>query len=261
MVDGLWFLSTGLVLTQAVRLLAGPLSERANDADAYYTLLARLPWMEAGTVLTVLALALALLGGRTHLDRRIVAGATAAATVLALALGGLNPVIAGAGVLAVGLSLVPGLAARTGWGGWTGLIALILVVATVAQTLAPEAAFLFLWSGLLAAGVAVVVAFTDPGLTRARSLAPIAAAVVIGGGWLMGMSHPVFLGIGMDLPGVLAVMGLLVLMLARPLAPGSNTARRLLTAALAVLAIGCALSFTARVVEPMPPVGAAAATT
>jgi hypothetical protein len=65
----------------------------------------------------------------------------------------------------------------------------------------------------------------------------------------------------MDLPGVLAVMGLLVLMLARPLAPGSNTARRLLTAALAVLAIGCALSFPARVVEPMPPVGAAAATT
>ena len=33
-VDGLWFLSTGLVLTQVVRLLAGPMSGRAESADA-----------------------------------------------------------------------------------------------------------------------------------------------------------------------------------------------------------------------------------
>ncbi|MBU4135354.1 MAG: M20/M25/M40 family metallo-hydrolase, partial [Alphaproteobacteria bacterium] len=63
-VDGLWFLSTGLVLTQLVRLMAGPMSGRAESADAYYTLLARLPWMEAGAALTVLAVALALFGGR-----------------------------------------------------------------------------------------------------------------------------------------------------------------------------------------------------
>ncbi|MEY3841508.1 MAG: hypothetical protein RLZZ542_618 [Pseudomonadota bacterium] len=33
-VDGLWFLSTGLVLTQFVRVLAGPMSGRAESADA-----------------------------------------------------------------------------------------------------------------------------------------------------------------------------------------------------------------------------------
>jgi hypothetical protein len=251
-IDGLWFLSSGLVLTQAVRLLAGPLSARADNADAYYALLARLPWMEAGAVLTVLALALVLWGGRTWMDRRIVAGVIAATTVLALVVGGVSPVIAGAGVIAVGLSLAPGLAARTAWGGWTGLIALVLVVATAVQTVAPEGAFLFLWTGLLAALVAVGVAFADPGLTRARSLVPLAVAVAIGGGWLMGLSHPVFLGIGMDLPGVLVVMGLLVLLLARPLGPQTGTARPLLMAALAVLVIGGALSFSARFVEPMP---------
>jgi hypothetical protein len=238
--------------TQAVRLLAGPLSARADNADAYYALLARLPWMEAGAVLTVLALALVLWGGRTWMDRRIVAGVIAATTVLALVVGGVSPVIAGAGVIAVGLSLAPGLAARTAWGGWTGLIALVLVVATAVQTVAPEGAFLFLWTGLLAALVAVGVAFADPGLTRARSLVPLAVAVAIGGGWLMGLSHPVFLGIGMDLPGVLVVMGLLVLLLARPLGPQTGTARPLLMAALAVLVIGGALSFSARFVEPMP---------
>jgi len=256
MIDGLWFVSTGLVLTHAVRLLAGPMSARADSADVYYTLLARLPWMEAGTVLTVLALALALLGGRTRPDRRIVAGAMAAATAVTLAFGGFDPVIVGvilgAGVIAVGLSLVPGLAARTTWGGWTGLIALILVFATAAQAVAPEAALLFLWTGLLAALVAAAVAFADPGLGRARSLAPVAVVVVIGGGWLMGLSHPVFLGIGMDLPGVLVVMGLLVLMLARPLGPDRASARPLLMVALAVLLVGGALSFTARIVEPMP---------
>jgi len=259
MIDGLWFLSTGLVLTQGVRLLAGPISARADSADAYYALLARLPWMEAGAVLTVLALMLALLGGRARPDRRVVAGAIAAATVATVALGGVNLIVIGAGAIAIGLSLAPGLAARTAWGGWTGLIALILVVATAAQAAAPETAFLFLWTGLLAATVAAVAAFADPGLTRPRSLASVAVAVVLGGGWLMGLSHPVFLGIGMDLPGVLALMGLLVLMLVRPLNPERAMERPLLMIALAVLVIGGGLSLTARAMEPMPAVDAPSA--
>jgi hypothetical protein len=252
MIDGLWFLSTGLVLTQGVRLLAGPMSARAESADVYYTLLARLPWMEAGVVLTVLSLMLALLGGRARPDRRVVAGAVAAATLATVVLGGVNLIVIGAGAVAVGLSLVPGLAARTAWGGWTGLIALILVVATAAQAAAPETAFLFLWTGLLTAFVAAVAAAADPGLTRLRSLAPIAVAVVLGGGWLMALSHPVFLGIGMDLPGVLVLMGLLVLMLVRPLSPERTMARPLLMIALAVLALGGGLSLTARWIEPIP---------
>src|SRR5690606_1460661 len=109
-VDGAWFLASGLVLTQAVRVLAGPMSGRADSAEAYYTLLARLPWMEAGVALAVLALAMGLMGGRARPDRRVTAGALAAAALLALVLGGLNPVVIGAAVVAIGLSLLPGLA-------------------------------------------------------------------------------------------------------------------------------------------------------
>ena len=250
-IDGLWFLSTGLVLTQLVRLLAGPLSGRAESADAYYTLLARLPWMEAGAALTVLAVALALFGGRTRPDRRIVAGLIAVAAVVALILGGLNPIVIGAAIVAVGLSLFPGLAARSTWGGWTGLIGLILVLATAAQAFAPEAAFLFVWTGLLAALAAALAAVLDPGLTRPRSLAPAAVAAVLGGAWIMGQAHTVFLGIGMDLPGVLVLLGLLILMLIRPLSPGTGLSRPLLIAAAAALILGSGLSVAAQVTEPM----------
>src|SRR5690606_25377953 len=135
--DGLWFLAAGLVLTHAVRTLAGPMAQRAESAEAYYTLLARLPWMEAGAALTVLALGMALLGGRGRPDRRLTAGALAVAALAGLALGGFaNPIIIGAAVVAVGLSRAPGLAARTAWGGWTGLIALVLGVGAIAQTFA-----------------------------------------------------------------------------------------------------------------------------
>ncbi len=250
-VDGLWFLSTGLVLTQLVRLLAGPLSGRAESADAYYTLLARLPWMEAGAALTVLAVALALFGGRTRLDRRIFAGAIALAAVAAVILGGVNVIVIVAAVIAAGLSLFPGLAARSTWGGWTGLIGLILILGTLAQALAPEAAFLFVWTGLLAALAAALAAFLDPGLTRPRSLAPVAVAAVLGTGWIMGLAHTVFLGIGMDMPGVLVLLGLLVLMLMRPLSPEQGLARPLLIAAAAALILGAGLSVAAQVTEPM----------
>lgn len=252
-VDGLWFLSAGLVLAGAVRTLAGPMAGRAGGAEAYYTLLARLPWIEAGAALTVLALGMALLGGRTRPDRRVTAGALGLAAVVAVVLGGPGPVVIGAAVLAIGLSLLPGLSARTVWGGWTGLIALVLGLGAVAQLLAPETAFLFLWPGLLAAAVAALAAVLDPGLTRPKALLPAAVAVGLGGGWLVGLSHPVFLGIGMDQPGVLALMGLLILMLARPLSPERGVVRPWLMAALAVLLLGAALSGWARVAEPVQP--------
>jgi hypothetical protein len=258
--DGVWFLAVGLVLTHLVRTLAGPMTQRTDSAEAYYTLLARLPWMEAGAALTVLALGMALLGGRSRPDQRITAGAVAVAAIAGLALGGFsNPIVIGASIVAVGLSLFPGLAARTAWGGWIGLIALVLVVGVVAQTVAPEAAFLFLWPGLLAAAVAALAAVLDPGLTRAPSLIPISLAAVLGGGWLIGLSHPVFLGIGLDLPGVLVLMGLLVLMLVRPLSPERGTVRPWLMAALAVLVLGAAVSGWGRVAQPMPPAAPAVA--
>ncbi|WP_298745742.1 M20/M25/M40 family metallo-hydrolase [uncultured Brevundimonas sp.] len=250
--DGVWFVATGLVLTQAVRSLGGPMTQRADSADAYYALLARLPWIEAGAALTVLALAMAVLGGRARPDRRLGAAAVAAVAALALALGGPAPLVIGASVVAIGLSLAPGLAARTAWGGWIGLILLGLVIGAVAQAAAPQTAFLFLWPGLLAAAAAALAVVMDPGLTRTRSLAAVAAATALGGGWLAGLSHPVFLGVGLDRPGVLVLTGLLVLMLARPLSPERGAVRPWLMAALAVLVIGAAVSGGARVASPMP---------
>jgi hypothetical protein len=251
MVDGLWFLTSGLVLTHVVRLAGGPLSARAESADAYYTLLARLPWLEAGVALAVLALMLAVLGGRARPDRRVTAGALAALTALTLVLDGVNPLILGAGAVAIGLSLAPGLAARSVWGGWTGLIGLALVFAAAAQAAAPGTAFLFVWPALLAGLAAVAAAALDPGLTRPKSLAVIALATVLGGAWLIGMAHPVFLGIGMDLPGVLALLGLLGLMLVRPFSPERAVERPLLMIALGVLVLGAGLSAYGRIAEPM----------
>jgi hypothetical protein len=74
---------------------------------------------------------------------------------------------------------------------------------------------------------------------------------VLGGGWILAQAHGVFLGVGMDLPGVLVLLGLLVLMLVRPLSPGQGLARPLLVAAAAALLIGGGLSVAAQFMEPM----------
>ena len=248
--DGLWFLSTAVVLAQAVRIIAGPMTARAASADIYYTLLARLPWMEAATALTVLAVGLVLLAGRDRIDRRVIAAVTGVAAGAALIFGGFSPVVLAMAVLAIGLSLVPGLASRTVWGGWLGLIALTLGLGLIVQTLAPEAALIFVWPGLLAATAAAITAFAGPGLDRPAGLAPSAVAGVLGGAWLIGMAHVVFLGVGMDLPGALALIGLLVLMLLRPLAPTAGLARAVLVAAVAALLIATGVSAAARWAEP-----------
>ena len=252
-VDGLWFLSTGLVLAQAVRLLGGPMAARAESADAYYVLLARLPWLEAGVAAALLALVLVLVGGRRRLDRRWLAGGVALVAVAAMVYGGFDPVLAGAGGVAAGLSAFPGLSARSAWGGWSGLIALVLVLGAAAQAAAPATAFLLLWPGLLAAAAAGLAATLDPGLTRWPSLASAALAAVVGVGWVISLGHPVFLGVGMDLPGALALLALLAAMLLRPMEPGVGMRRALLVAAAAVLVLGSAASLTARFVEPMTP--------
>jgi hypothetical protein len=57
---------------------------------------------------------------------------------------------------------------------------------------------------------------------------------------VLAMAHPVFLGVGMDLPGVLAVLGLLALTALRPLAP--NASRVLAVLSAAVLLSGAAVA-------------------
>lgn len=248
--DGLWFLATAVVLAQSVRVIAGPMTARATSADVYYTLLARLPWMEAATALTVLAVGLVLLAGRDRIDRRGVAAVIALATVGALVLGGFSIVVLVMALLAIGLTLVPGLASRTVWGGWLGLIALTLGLGLIVQTIAPEAALVFVWPGLLAAAAAAITAFSGPGLDRPAGLAPSAVAGVLGGAWLIGLGHFVFLGVGMDLPGAMALIGLLVLMLVRPLAPAPGLTRAVLVAAAAGLLIAGGVAAAGRWAEP-----------
>lgn len=251
--SGLWLLSSGLVLAQAVRVLGGPIGRRVDSPETYYTLLRRLPWMEAGVGLAMLAVVLMLLAGRGRMGRRLVAGVLVAAGLLAAILGGFDPVGAGALVVALALTFWPRGEDEGRWGGWLGLIGLVLLAGAVAQAAAPEAAHLLIWPGLAAALAAAATALIGARLTRWAALAPAVAAGVLVGGWLLGYGHGVFLGIGMDLPGALGLIALLLAMLVRPLAPERKGARGLAVGAAVCLVLACGLSLSGRVAEPAPP--------
>ncbi|MFA4939687.1 M20/M25/M40 family metallo-hydrolase [Brevundimonas sp.] len=243
---GLWLVATGLVVAQTARVLAGPVGSRIESAETYYTLLRRLPWMEVGVGLTILAASLILTAGRAAVGRRVVAIVIAMCAVLALAVGGLNPVVIGAAVVAVLMTLWPAGADETPWGGWLGLIVLVLIVGAVVQAFAPEAAFLFIWTGLAAALAAASAALIGARLVRWTALAPAVVATVVVGGWLLVQAHGVFLGVGMDLPGALGLIALLMVMTARPLAPTSAGGMKVLSVLVAVCLIaGCGMALAA----------------
>jgi len=251
MLSGLWVMTTGIAVAQGVRVLAGPLTARAESADVYYTLLRRLPWMEAGTGLAMAAVALALLAGRQALGPKLLAGVVVLAVAASLILGGFDPVTLGAGGVAIALTAWPHSAPKTVWGGWLGLIALIFVLGCAVQGAAPEAALILIWPALLAAGAAAASAVIGARLENPRALIPPVVATVVGGAWILAMAHQVFLGVGMDLPGALAILTVLVLLFLAPLAPrGKGT---LAAAAAACLILACGLSLTARFAEPAPP--------
>lgn len=252
LLGGVWMLATGLVLAKAVRLLAGPLSSHAETPDIYYVLLARLPWIEAGAALCVLAVGLAALAGPKAIGRTVLAGIIVFAAAAATLLGGFDPIVLGAAVVSLGLGLWSQGAARSAWGGWLGLILLVLVLGAGVQAVAPGAALLLIWPGLLAAIAAAASALISPRLASRAALIPPAVATALGGAWVVSLSHPVFLGIGMDMPGVFAALALLVLMFARPLT-SSDQAMRLAAAAAVCLVLACGLSLAARFAEPMTP--------
>lgn len=255
---GLWLVASALVVAQAVRALAGPVGRRIDTPDTYYTLLRRLPWMEAGAGLVVLAATLALLAGRARIGRRTLAAVLIGAAVLASALGGLNAILIGAAAVAVVLTFWPDGQDESRWGGWLGLIVLVLTIGAVGQIFAPEAAFVFIWSGLAAALAAATAALIGARLERGRALIPAVVATIVAGGWMLGLGHFVFLGVGMDLPGALGVIALLIVVQAWPLAPVGGRASRVLSAVgAACLVLACGVSLTARWAEPAPPPGAA----
>lgn len=254
--SGLWLVASALVVAQAVRVLAGPVGRRIDTPDTYYTLLRRLPWMEAGVGLAVLAAALALLAGRARVGRRTLAAILIGAAVTASALGGLNAILIGATAVAVLLTFWPGGQDEPTWGGWLGLIVLVLIIGAVAQAFAPEAAFVFIWSGLAAALAAAASALIGARLERRGALIPAAVATIVTGGWMLGLGHFVFLGVGMDLPGALGVIALLIVVQARPLGPvGGRACRVLAVVGAACMVLACGVSLAARWAEPAPPPG------
>jgi len=249
-VDGLWLLTTGIVLAQATRLLAGPLAARAGSPGDYYVLLNRLPWMEAGTALTLLTLLLALLSGARHKYSRTTALFTLGFIGLALIIGGFSPVIFVTGLIATGLSLWPLRRVPSIWGSWLGLIVLITLCGAALQALAPEAALILTWPALVAALVAAILALTQSDLDRPRALILTALAAIVMVAWLMGLAHLVFLGIGIDLPGSLALFGLLIALFLRPLSPAPGQMRKVMAVAGLSLVLACGLNLGARWAEP-----------
>lgn len=247
--DGLWLMAGAVVVGQAVRVLAGPVGSRVQSAETYYTLLRRLPVLEAGAALAIAGVAMAVVAGRGRIGRRVTAGVIAAAAVLATALGGFSALVFGAAVVAIGLSLWPAGEDETPWGGWLGLILLVLILGGGVQFIAPEAAFLFLWPGLVAAIAAALTAVVGVRLSSWRALIASAVTTAVVGGWLLVQGHGVFLGVGMDLPGALGLIALLVVLLARPLAPTSAGGVRLLKGLAGVsMAAGCVLALSARLI-------------
>ena len=79
------------------------------------------------------------------------------------------------------------------------------------------------------------------------------------GGWLAGLGHFIFLGVGMDQPGALGLIALLILILARPLAPAATSSdpasaklavHTLAAMGAAALILGAGLSLAGRHAEP-----------
>lgn len=243
--DGVWFISASLILCQALRLLAAPLS----GSGQYYILLRRLPWMEASAALAVLALAFILMSGARAEYRRILGYGLAGLTLLVNLVGDASPLMIGAGAVAAVLSLWPGAASRTLWGGWIGGVMLAFVLGVVLQVVAPQAALILIWPVLLAVAVMSLTAALFPALSEMRGLIAPAIATVIAGAWLMGYGHLVFLGIGISLPGALGLIGFLVLLFVRPLVPARDDYWLTILAVVFLLA-SAALGAGSRLAEP-----------
>lgn len=249
MLDGIWFLSASLVLSQGVRMLAGPLQTRIDGVSYYYTLLRRLPWMEAATALVVLGLAFVLMSGARASHRRVLGYGLAIVTLLVTVIGKSGPVYIGAGAIAAVLSMWPGASARTMWGGWTGTAALAFVLGCALQGFAPQVALIVTWPLLLAVIAMSISATLSPSLSELRGLVAPAVATIVGGAWLMGYGHFMFLALGITLPGALGLIGFLTLLFLRPLVPARGD-HWLTGMALVLLLVAVGLSGTSRLAEP-----------
>ena len=197
--SGLWLLAAGFVLAMAMRGLAGPSLSRAWAPELYYAMLRRLPWLEAGVVLGLLACMLILFGSGEG-RRRLTAGVLALAAIITAVLYEVSVVVLVVALIAAAGALWSGWSRAGRVSAWTGLIALMLVLAAVVQIVAPTGAFLFAWPVLGAALAAAIGTLIDPRLERHVSLWPAVIVTAVLGGWLLTWGHGAFLGIGMRWP-------------------------------------------------------------
>lgn len=252
--DALFAALAAFTLAYAVRGLAGPMGDRYGAGpDLYYTMLRRLPWIEAGLGLALLGLLIALLAGRTLVRPVWWAGGLALAAGVAVLAGGLNLIVLAVAGLAAALAFAPAASPGARHASAIGWAATALALGLLVQILAPTAAVLFLWPGLaFALGLAIAAALGTRWPER-RALAPAAilAAPVVA--WLLYQAHPVVLGVGMDLPGVAAVFVLLIGAGLRIFAPDPKLARPALIVAAALALAGAGVSAAARIAEPPPP--------
>ncbi|HEV7351723.1 MAG TPA: M20/M25/M40 family metallo-hydrolase [Brevundimonas sp.] len=253
--EALFATFVAVIAAFAVRGLAGPMGERygPGGADLYYTLLRRLPWIEAGIGLALTGLLLALLLGRARLRPRWQAAGVAALAVPGVVAAGPDPMLLVCVAAAIGLAFSPTLppeARRAGALGWMGLL---LLIGLALQVAVPTAAFLILWpASVFAVGLAAAALLT-PRFGELRGLAPLAVGLGLVSAWLFYQAHPVILGIGMDLPGVAAVFLLLIGAGARLLAPEPRLTRPLALAAAVLVLAGGAMGLGGRFAEPLPP--------
>jgi hypothetical protein len=178
--------------------------------------------------------------------RRIVALAPLLAGAACSAFGGFDPV----GLVAGGLAAAIGAAAFgrpvSRAGGWTGVLIAGLVLATVAQALAPQAAYVLAWPLVLAA---LAAALTAGGAQRGPlALAVLGVAAAVGLGWLGGLGHGVY--IALDLMPLLGLPLLLAALVVWPIAQPADGAPpgRLVGAVL--VAAGFAVTLWVRLADP-----------
>jgi hypothetical protein len=239
----------------AVRGLAGPMGERygAGGADLYYTLLRRLPWIEAGIGLALAGVLLAVLLGRARLRPRWQAAGVAALAVPGVLAAGPDPVLLICVAAALGLAFTPALPAERHRPAALGWMSVLVLIGLAAQLLAPTAAFLILWPALVFAVGLAAAALLTPRFGELRGLAALAVGLALVSAWLLYQAHPVILGIGMDLPGVAALFVLLIGTGARLLAPEARLARPLALAVAVLVLAGGAVGLGGRFAEPLPP--------
>ncbi len=231
------------VLTGAVLL---HLARKATGASLGYVeqrvLLAQAPLWETAVILTAVG---AVLFAVAHMarGRRTAAIAPLLAGLACCLFGGIDKIGLGEGVAAalIGLAIFGRPTSRPG--AWAGALLLGLALATLAQALAPPAAFIFGWP---VAWAALAAAITAAGAHRGRgALLVLALFAAVGLAFAASLAHASFLSL--DLMELLALPLIIATLAAWPLAQteeGAPPARLLGPAlVLAGLAVTAAVRF------------------